>query len=200
MPRLTVVLIALVALACARERPLSAGAPDPAPPVRAPAPAADLRAAERALADYLEASREGTTTAGALDTLLGCDAKGAFVLPIALLAAYRVLPASGAGDTLLGRAVVVTVAEQRMDRRNRDRYLARQRVEEDTLEWDLVRGEDGVGWQVCNGIQFGFHEPEEATTWFPLGASRASARRLADSIRGTWNGAAGPTPPMLRRR
>jgi hypothetical protein len=179
----------LVLGACAAE-PRAGGTASPPPPVRAASPG-DLGAAERALAAYLDASRDGSPTAPALDTLLGCDARGAFVLPITLLGAYRVLPASGAGDTLLGRAVVVTVAEQRADRRNRDRYLGRQRLEVDTLEWDLVRGEDG-GWQVCNGIQFGFHEPEDATTWFPLGASRASARRLADSVHTVWNGASEP--------
>ena len=97
-------------------------------------------------------------------------------------------PPSGAGDTLLGRAIVVTVAEQRADRRNRDHYLARQRLEEDTLEWDLVRS--GERWTVCNGVQFGFHQPEDATTWFPLGASRATARRLADSVYRQWRGKA----------
>ena len=142
---------------------------------------------ESTLAAYLEASREGSSTAAALDTLLGCDARGAFVLPVAMLGAYHVLPATAgsAGDTLLGRAVVVTVAEQRADRRTQDHYLARQRLEADTLEWDLVRT-DGGGWVVCNGVQFGFHQPEEATTWFPLGASHESARRLADSLYRQW--------------
>ncbi len=156
------------------------------------ATAGERRAAEAVLAAYLDASRDGSPDAraapaapgapAARDTLLGCDAHDTFVLPITLLGSYRVLPASGAGDTLLGRAVVVTVAEQRADRRNPSRFLARQRVETDTLEWDLVRREDGAGWVVCNGMQFGFHEPEEATTWFPLGASRSTARRLADSL------------------
>jgi hypothetical protein len=169
--------------ACAGERAPNGSAA----PAAAVAPSAARGAPgspEAALAAYLEASREGSATAGALDTLLGCDARGAFVLPVTMLGAYRVLPAGGAGDTLLGRAVVVTVAEQRADRRDRDRYVARQRVEEDTFEWDLVRG-DGR-WTVCNGVQFGFHQPDDATTWFPLGASRATARRLADSVYRAW--------------
>ena len=180
-------LLALALGACAAERRTAAAPAIPGPPPDAPAasPGA-LGAAERALAAYLEASRDGSQTAAALDTLLGCGARGARVLPITLLGAYRVLPASGAGDTLLGRAVVATVAEQRADRRNRGRYLARQRVEVDTLEWDLVR--DGGRWQVCNGVQFGFHQPEDATTWVPLGASSATARRLADSVYQLWGG------------
>ena len=193
-PRLAALAVVLALVACARDdRPVpvlpppAATAPTAAPAAPAPpATAADLRAAESALAAYLDASRDGSATAAARDTLLGCDGGRAFVLPITILGAYRVLPASGAGDTLLGRAVVVTVAEQRMDRRNRGRYLARQRVAEDTLEWDLVRGDDGAGWTVCNGLQFGFHEPEDATTWFPLGTSRATARALADSVHAAW--------------
>jgi len=179
---------ALLLGACARERASVAPAASAAP-ASAVAASAALVSAESALAAYLEASREGSPTATALDTLLGCDARGAFVLPVTMLGAYRVLsPPSGAGDTLLGRAIVVTVAEQRADRRNRDHYLARQRLEEDTLEWDLVRS--GERWTVCNGVQFGFHQPEDATTWFPLGASRATARRLADSVYRQWRGKA----------
>jgi hypothetical protein len=193
-PKLALITGALALGACAAEP--RAAAPAPPPPARAASPG-DLGAAERALAAYLDASRDGSPTAGALDTLLGCGGRGAFVLPITLLGAYRVLPAAGAGDTVVGRAVVVTVAEQRADRRNRDRYLARQRVEVDTLEWDVVRGEDG-GWQVCNGIQFGFHEAGDATSWFPLGASRASARGLADSLYQAWNG--GSDASVLVRR
>ena len=194
--KLVLIITALALGACAAEPRAAAPAPAPPPPARAASPG-DLGTAERALAAYLDASRDGSPTAAALDTLLGCGGRGAFVLPITLLGAYRVLPAAGAGDTLVGRAVVVTVAEQRADRRNRDRYLARQRVEVDTLEWDVVRSEEG-GWQVCNGIQFGYHEAESATTWYPLGASRASVRRAADSVYRAWNG--GSDDSVLERR
>ena len=183
----------LLALACARDERVVIIDP-PAPP---PATADELRAAEHALAAYLEASREGSATAGARDALLGCDARDAFVLPISLLGAYRVLPASGAGDTLLGRAVVATVAEQRAERRSPGRYVARLRTQTDTVEWDVVRHADGV-WRVCNGLRFGLHEPADRTTWFPLGASRASARRLADSVRARW--LAEPAETLLRSR
>ena len=195
-PRLAALAVVLALVACARDdRPVpvlpppAATAPNAAPAAPAPpATAADLRAAESALAAYLDASRDGSATAAARDTLLGCDGGRAFVLPITILGAYRVLPASGAGDTLLGRAAVVTVAEQRFDRRNAGRYTARQRVEVDTLEWDLVR-RPGGGWWVCNGLQFGFHGPDERTTWAPSGASRASARRAADSVGAAWRDA-----------
>jgi hypothetical protein len=168
--------------------PSDPGTAVPAPAVVAPAVS---RPAARALAAYLDASRDGSPTAATRDTLLGCGARGAFVLPIAMLGGYRVLPTRGTGDTLLGRAVVVTVAEQRADRRSRGRFLARQRVEVDTVEWDLVRDATG-SWRVCNGLQFGFHVPDDRTTWFPSGASYATARRLADSVYRAWNG--GPAP------
>ena len=176
-------LASLALGACAAEGRTAPAPPIPGPPDVPAASAGASGAAERALGAYLEASRDGSPTTAALDTLLGCGARGAPVLPITLLGAYRVLPASGAGDTLLGRAVVATVAEQRADRRSRGHYLARQRVEVDTLEWDLVR--DGGRWQVCNGVQFGFHDAA-ATTWVPLGTSRETARRLADSVYRLW--------------
>ena len=192
--RRLLILSALVALggaSCERPRADEAQPVTPASgPTERVAPAAseaELRDAGSALAAYLDASREGSVSAAALDTLAGCGAERGGYLPSALLAAYTVLPPSGGGDTLVARAVVVTVAEQDADRRLAGRFVARQRVRADTLEWDLVRSGPGASWRVCNGLQFGYVGADSLTTWRPDGASLASARALADSIYSGWD-------------
>jgi hypothetical protein len=98
-----------------------------------------------------------------------------------MLAAYELLPATTRADTIVGRAVVTTVAEQDADRQHRGYYVARIRVRHDTLEWDVLPSPNGT-WVVCNGLQFGFTGPDTSTTWRPRGASAAAARALADSL------------------
>ena len=63
-----------------------------------------------------------------------------------MLAGYTLLPSEFRGDTIIGRAEVVTVAEQDIDRRARNRFVARQRVRSDVLEWDVYADESGDGW------------------------------------------------------
>jgi len=98
-----------------------------------------------------------------------------------MLAAYELLPATTRADTVVGRALVTTVAEQDMDRQHPGWFVARLRVRSDTLEWDLLRAESGE-WVVCNGLRFGLAAPDSLTSWRPAGASAASARALADSL------------------
>jgi hypothetical protein len=98
-----------------------------------------------------------------------------------MLAAFTLLPFETRGDTLVGRAEVVTVAEQDVDRRAVDRFVARQRVRSDVLEWDVLPNDDGR-WVVCNGLRFGYRGTDSLTTWRPDGASYATARELADSV------------------
>jgi hypothetical protein len=91
------------------------------------------------------------------------------------------LPTEIRDGVLVGRADVVTVAEQDVDRRATDRFVARERVARAVLEWDLVPVDDG-GWAVCNGLRFGYRGSDSLTTWRPDGRSYQSARMRADSI------------------
>ena len=132
---------------------------------------------------FLEASREGSPTSDALDTLTLCDAGSATpYLPTALLATWELLPFETRGDTVVARASVTTVAEQDIDGR-RGGFVARQRIRTDILEWDVYRTPEG-NWVVCNGLRFGYVGADSLTRWVPEGASLESARQLADSISG----------------
>lgn len=151
---------------------------------RAPtdADSARVRQARAALAAYLEASRETAADHAALDTLAGCGDWSGEYLPISMLATYEVLAPAIRGDTVIGRAAVVTVAEQSADRRAPGRYVARLRVRTDTLEWDVVPDAEAGRWYVCNGLRFGYYGPDSLTTWRPTMFSYRAARALADSL------------------
>jgi hypothetical protein len=157
-------------------------APDRGLTARAtPADSARLSAAQQALRAFLDASRESTPDPVALDTLAACGEGGQSYFPTTLLAGYTLLAFESRGDTIIGRAEVISVAEQDIDRRVPDRFVARQRIRSDVLEWDVIPDGDGR-WSVCNGLRFGYHGADSLTTWRPEGASYETARRLADSI------------------
>lgn len=139
---------------------------------------AHAHAAVGALVAWLDASVERTDTVPAYD-VAGCDEASAFPSP--LLARYEVMETRLRGDTVVARASVTTVAEQDVDRRSFERFVARQRVRTDVLEWDVIP--TGDGWQVCNGIRFGYRGADSLTRWLPEGASIVTARALADSVR-----------------
>jgi hypothetical protein len=140
-------------------------------------------AAQRTLVAFLDASREATLDPAALDTLAACGDGGQPYFPTTILAGYSLLPFEFRGDTIIARAEVVTVAEQDIDRRATDRFVARQRLRTDVLEWDVFADESGR-WVVCNGLRFGYRGVDSLTTWRPDGASYESAMRQADSIAG----------------
>ena len=119
----------------------------------------------------------------ALDELLACGLAPASDLPAELLADYAITGRSARGDTTVVRARVVTVAEQDRSRTAPGRFTASQRVREGEWEWDVVRDEDGA-WRVCAGPRFGLVAPDSLTTWRPDGATAATARELAASLRG----------------
>ena len=98
-----------------------------------------------------------------------------------MLAAFALLPSTVRADTVVGRAVVTTVADQDVDRQHPGYFVARLRVRSDTLEWDLLRSASG-DWAVCNGLRFGLTAPDSLTTWRPAGASISRARALVDSV------------------
>ena len=138
-------------------------------------------AAERTLRQFLSASRESSPDRAALDTLTACGDAGNAYFPSTVLAAFTLLPFEAHGDTVVGRAEVITVAEQDIDRRVAQRFVARERVRTDVLEWDIIPTDEG-GWVVCNGLRFGYVGADSLTTWRPDGASYSTARKLADSI------------------
>ncbi len=150
--------------------------------IAAPPPdSASLATAQRTLQAFLAASRESTPDQSALDTLGACGDGGQSYFPTTMLAGFTLLPFESRGDTIVGRAEVVTVAEQDVDRRNNNHFIARQRVRTDVLEWDVMPDDDGR-WVVCNGLRFGYRGVDSLTTWRPDGASYASAKHLADSV------------------
>jgi hypothetical protein len=158
------------------ERRVDAGAALQAP--QTAEDSARTSAAIDALVAWLDASVERSDSVPAYD-VAGCDEASAFPSP--LLARYEVMEARLRGDTVVARASVTTVAEQDVDRRSFERFVARQRVRTDVLEWDVIP--TGDGWQVCNGIRFGYRGADSLTSWLPEGTSIATARALADSVR-----------------
>lgn len=182
----------LVATGCDRssdtERAIDAQVPPATPSAEVPVfdttrvpVTANVAVAERVLREYLDASRESTLDPATTVALSACGDGGQSFFPTTLLGGYTLLPFETRGDTVVGRAEVITVAEQDIDRRSGGRFQARQRVRRDILEWDVYNGESGE-WVVCNGLRFGYTGADSLTTWAPTGASYASARRLADSI------------------
>ncbi len=147
-----------------------------------------VREAERALSSWLSAAREvketGEAGAGGMSALAAdpaCDDGGGSWFPTTLLADFVLLPSETRGDTVVGRAEVVTVAEQDIDRQARDRFVARQRIQRAVLEWDVVPAENG-SWAICNGLRFGYRGSDSLTTWRPVGSSYQTARQLAESL------------------
>lgn len=178
------VVVALIA-ACSHtreaDRDSAAGAVAAFPPVAfTPPDSVALREGSQALADYLDASREGSPRRDRLATLTACpDGETSAQGP--MLATFEILPPTARADTVVARAVVTTVAEQDVDRIHRGYFIARMRVRRDTLEWDVLRTESGDR-VICNGLRFGLTAPDSLTAWRPNGASLAAARALADSI------------------
>jgi hypothetical protein len=177
--------ITLAAAGCSRAAETSVdstGGSEPAATARlTPSPdSAAMASAIATLGAFLDASREGSATRDDLVRLTSCPGSGD-PLPGPMLAAHEILPAATRGDTVIGRAVVTTVAEQDVDRRHPGYFVARVRVRADTLEWDIVPTGEGA-WVVCNGLSFGLTAPDSLTAWRPDGASYATARALADSI------------------
>ena len=140
-----------------------------------------LRIGGEVLAKFLDASREGSMTPDSLPALTACPG-GSEPAQGPMLATFELLAPSSRADTVVGRAVVTTVAEQDVDRLHHGYFVARMRVRRDTLEWDVLRTGSG-DWVVCNGLRFGLTAPDSMTAWRPAGASAAAARALADSIR-----------------
>ncbi len=171
--------IAFVGCARGHESGRDSAAPLAAVTVTPPDSSA-LRAAAEALGEYLQASREGSTSREKLAELTACP-DGADAAQGPMLAKFELLSATSRADTVVGRAVVTTVAEQEVDRIHPGYFVARMRVRRDTLEWDVLHSESG-GWAVCNGLRFGLTAPDSLTMWRPTGASAAAARALADSI------------------
>lgn len=177
----------LALVACVRDSKPSRSSAEAMPAVPSvaftPPDTAELKAATKILGEFLDASREGSANRDRLARLTACpDGSGPAQGP--MLAAFELLPASSRADTVVGRAIVTTVAEEDVDRQHPGYFIARLRVRRDTLEWDVLRSESHE-WMVCNGLQFGLTAPDSLTAWRPKGASAAAARALADSIGAT---------------
>ena len=161
-------------------------APRPAPVAGAATATATSPAtspAESVLVTFLEHSREGHAGSHATaDSLLGCGLADATDEPTEMLADFRLLRSRADGDTIVALVDAVTVAREESDARVPDRFHATQRVAEDTVEFRLTRSATPRGWVVCDGPSYGFWGADATTTWDPPGASRRTARALADSV------------------
>ena len=146
-----------------------------------PPDSATIASAVEAVVRFLNASREGSPTRSSLGELTACGSGDELPVPGPMLATYALLPATTRADTVVGRAVVTTVAEQDLDRRHPGYFIARLRTRSDTLEWDVLPSATG-GWVVCNGLAFGLTGPDTLTEWRPEGASASRARAVSDSI------------------
>ena len=146
-----------------------------------PPDSATIASAVEALVRFLDASREGSPTRSSLGELTSCGSGDETPVPGPMLATYALLPAMTRADTVVGRAVVTTVAEQDLDRRHPGYFVARLRIRSDTLEWDVLPSAAG-GWVVCNGLAFGLTAADSLTEWRPEGASASRARAMADSM------------------
>jgi hypothetical protein len=182
--RASLTIAVACAVGCGSRRESSGDSTADAPPAAAtaftPPDSASLRDATTALGQFLEASREGSATREKLERLAACPG-GDEPAQGPMLATFELLPATSRADTIVGRAVVTTVAEQDVDRQHRGYFVARMRVRRDTLEWDVLRSDSG-DWAICNGLRFGLTAPDSLTAWRPNGASAAAARALADSL------------------
>ena len=152
-----------------------------------------------ALARFLGSSVAGSGPGPeVLADLLDCGLTAEADLPAELLADFTITGRSGADDTVVVRARVLTVAEQDRARPPRARearpaaaarpFRATERLREGEWEWDVVRGDDGR-WRVCAGPRFGLVAPDSLTTWSPDGASSATAISRAGALRGRLGGA-----------
>jgi hypothetical protein len=176
-------VVAIASCAAAAERASDSTDAESAAPATisaTPPDSATMVAATEALRQFLDASREGSSTRASLGRLTAC-AEANDSPPGPMLASFELLPSTVRADTVVGRAVVTTVADQDVDRQHPGYFVARLRVRSDTLEWDVLRSESG-DWTVCNGLRFGLTAPDSLTTWRPNGASSAAARALADSV------------------
>jgi hypothetical protein len=182
--RRSAVAATIAVVACARDRAAARDSAEATSPATAiaftPPDSAALAAATAVVGQFLAASREGSPTRDQVAPLTACP-EGGGPPQGPMLATYELLPASSRADTVVGRAVVTTVADVDADRQHPGYFVARLRVRRDTLEWDVLRS-DSTDWVVCNGLRFGLPVPDSLTAWRPRGASAAVARALADSI------------------
>jgi hypothetical protein len=102
------------------------------------------------------------------------------------LARYRILDARLVADTVLASSEVVTVAEEEGHPKHPSMFIAKRRVQVDTLHWKLVRVGTSERWGVCGypaeGYGFGQYGDDANTEWTPRGANWRNVHRLADSI------------------
>jgi hypothetical protein len=139
-----------------------------------------VRFAEAALERFLDLSRDGYAGPRVMwDTIVGCNPPAEPSFPLLMLARGKVLSSAMRGDTVVTQAEVLSVAAQERDPRRRDRYYASQRVQRDTMEWDVVPDARSGRWLVCNGLRFGFVGPDSLTTWSSADESLFRARALA---------------------
>jgi hypothetical protein len=151
-----------------------------APARTPPSPTAD---AESAAVRFLEHSREGHSgTRATADSQLGCAMADGQYRPAEMLADFRLLGAHAEGDTVVVLVDAVTVAAEDADPSAADRFRATQRIAEDSVELRMLRGAAAGRWVVCEAPPYGLWGTDATTTWDPPGASRRSARALADSV------------------
>jgi hypothetical protein len=91
------------------------------------------------------------------------------------------------GDTLVGQAPVVSIAEQKEDSTTTPRSVVFVRVRTDTLHWPMVFDSTSGRWKVCGfsteGYDLGSYGLPTNTRFVPTTETRATLRARADSLR-----------------
>ena len=91
------------------------------------------------------------------------------------------------GDTLIGQALVVSVAEQKEDSTVTPRSIVHARVRTEMLHWDMVLDSTSVLWKVCGfskeGYDLGGYGLPANTRFVPSTETRATLIARADSLR-----------------
>lgn len=91
------------------------------------------------------------------------------------------------GDTLVGQAAVVSIAEQKEDSTTTPRSVVFARLRTDTLHWPMVFDSASGRWKVCGfsmeGYDLGSYGLPTNTRFVPVTETRATLLARADSVR-----------------
>lgn len=133
---------------------------------------------------FLESARPGNTSSDR-DSIYACPPEG-MTSKALILGSFAILPGPEAGDTVVLRSVVTSVARVEPDASEGRGMLVDVGLRTDTLSWQLVRTSPSGTFKVCGYSLEGYgfmRYPEGAvTTWVTPGGSWERVRTLADSV------------------
>jgi hypothetical protein len=100
---------------------------------------------------------------------------------------FRIEPFEKHGDTLVARAQVTSVAEQKEDSATTPRFVVYARVKSEMLHWPMVLDSVSRTWKVCGfseeGYDLGGYGLSTNTRFVPDNETRQSLLARVDSLR-----------------